>query len=339
MARFSRSLALLACALLSGLATAQTRVPGTQTYYSARQDPITDVNTSSVFIPEVNDTEGSTVFTVRCSDDGEPEVWAALATKNDLLSEDEAYQGLKPALTLRLGDDAPIVLRDRDMTSVVDANDEVLTRRIGLQGEIVQTVIRGLNAGKRLAVRVNRRSGGQALTYIFPAAGFSTAWTSVNRCMSKGAVSIRTPPPTLAPTASASLPAPKFTEWYFTTCRDATTGVARAGLLAGRTHLCDLVIETVPNGLQPVSAEFRYELEYREGSAAGKLILPGIDRWTAGSTGVKFRQDGNRLVFTVPLNVRARANRVYTSINVTGNIIFNNGTSKRVYEPLPIRLN
>ena len=132
--------------------------------------------------------------------------------------------------------------------------------------------------------------------------------------------------------------APKFTRWYFTTCRDASSGASRTGLLAGRAHLCDLAIETVPNGAHPVSAVFRYELEYREGNRTGKLMLDGEDHWpSAGGPVTKYRQEGSRLIFTLPLNVRVRPNRVYTSINVTGTINFDNGSSKRVYEPLPVR--
>ncbi|GGL20263.1 hypothetical protein [Deinococcus radiotolerans] len=63
-----------------------------------------------------------------------------------------------------------------------------------------------------------------------------------------------------------------------------------------------------------------------------------MDRWPAtGAAGVKFRQDGARLLFTLPLNVRARAERGYTSINVTATLHFDNG-SKKVYEPLPVVL-
>ncbi|WP_345464625.1 hypothetical protein [Deinococcus carri] len=63
-----------------------------------------------------------------------------------------------------------------------------------------------------------------------------------------------------------------------------------------------------------------------------------MDRWpSAGGTVTRFRQEGNHLIFTLPLNVRDRADRVYTSLNVTGRITFSNGSSKNVYEPLPVR--
>ncbi|SMB82620.1 hypothetical protein [Deinococcus hopiensis] len=70
---------------------------------------------------------------------------------------------------------------------------------------------------------------------------------------------------------------------------------------------------------------------------ARQSVLPGVDRWSAGRTGVKFRQQGHRLIFTLPLNVPARPNRVYTGLNVTGTAVFNSGASKPVCEPLPVR--
>lgn len=337
-----RTLTLLACALGLGTALAATRVPGTFTYYSSQRDPITDANTGFIVVEEVNDTSGQTAFTVRCSDRDRPELWAALSSKNALLSAGDAAAGLKPAVTLRLGDAPPVVLRDSDLVSVVDGRDEVVTRRIGLQGPVVRRIVSGLNAGQRLVVRVNRLSGGQALTYTFPAQGFATAWAGVNACEGFGTRAAPASPSrvgTPGPLGRAG-GAPKFTEWYFTTCRDVASGAARAGLVAGRAHLCDLVIETVPNGARPVSAEFRYELEYRDPSGTGKLTLPGVDRWPAGAAGgtaTRFRQEGSRLIFTLPLNVRARADRVYTSLNVTGKLTFDNGGVKSVYEPLPVR--
>lgn len=326
--------ALLVVALISAPASAIDRVPGTQTYYSASKDPITDVNTGFVLLYEVNDNYGDTAFAVRCSNSDQPNLWASLASKHELQSQSDADIGLKPAITIRLGDDAPIVLSNADLVTVVNASDVVKTQSIGFSGAIVRRMVNGLNAGKRLVVRINRSTGGQALTYTFSPQGFPTAWAMVGGCNS--ARGTTTAPRPVTPVAGAA--APKFTKWYFTTCRDANTGAVRTGLIAGRAHLCDLVIETIPNGAQPVSADFRYELEYREGNQTGKLMLDSVDFWPSGSGAqVKYRQSGSNLIFTLPLNVRARPDRVYTSINVTGNVYFNNGSSKKVYEPLPVK--
>ncbi|ABF46299.1 hypothetical protein Dgeo_2005 [Deinococcus geothermalis DSM 11300] len=268
-----RTLTLLACLLGVGTGLAVTRVPGTSTSYSAQRDPITDANTGLISIDEVNDTYGETALTIRCSDRDRPDLWATLISTHDLFSEDQVLFGMKPAITIRWGDDPPVVLRDSDLISVVNSREDLQTRQIGVQGPVVQRIVNGLSAGKRLVARVNRVSGGQALTYTFPGVGFATAWEGVKKGASFGSPSANF---TQSPvTAGGATGAPKFTQWYFTTCRDAVSGAARAGLVAGRAHLCDLVVETVPNGTQPVAAEFRYELEYRENGRAGKLTLPG----------------------------------------------------------------
>lgn len=322
---------LLLAPLLLSSALAATRIPGTNTVYSYSLDPITDVNTSFVVIDEQYDQYGDTRLAVRCADRGEPEVWMSLVSKNDLMTQDQAERGLKPAVTVRLGNDPAITLRDRDLTSVVDDRDNLKTRNLGLYGPIVDRLVQGLQSGQRLAVRINRPTGGQALTYLFPAAGFGAAWNAVRGCGRAVSSSPALPRP------ASGLAAPKFSQWYFTTCRDADSGAVRAGLLAGRAHLCDLVIETVPNGNSPTSARFSYELDYRENGQAGKLKLDGSDVWQSGDGGnVQFRREGQKLIFTLPLNVRVRSNRVYTSLNVTGTLNFG-GVSKNVYEPLPVR--
>ncbi|AZI41354.1 hypothetical protein EHF33_00150 [Deinococcus psychrotolerans] len=327
-----KPLALLALLLTSGTLAA-TRVAGTNTVYSYSLDPISDVNTSVVAIDEQYDQYGDTRLTVQCANRGEPDVWAALRSKNDLITEGQLDQGLKPAVTIRLGNDPAITLRDSDLVSVVDERDNLKTRSLGFYGPVVGQLVRGLQSGKRLAVRINRPSGGQALTYLFPAAGFNTAWSGVRGC---GGAASAVPARSMTQTSSSGVAAPKFTQWYFTTCRDAESGVVRTGLIAGRAHLCDLVIDTVPNGNFPTSARFNYELEYRENGQAGKLKLGGADGWQTGSENVKFRREGSKLVFTLPLNVRARSNRVYTSLNVIGELDFG-GVSKKVFEPLPVR--
>lgn len=325
-----------AFALLTPSAHAIDHVYGTQTYYSVSRDPITDVNTSFVILEEINDVTNDTAFALRCSNYDRQELWAWMSSKHELLPQGDADLGVKPAVTIRLGDDPPIVLSSGDLSIVVKANGVNDASSIGFNGAIVRRIVSGLTAGKRLVVRVNRASGGQALTYTFSASGVATAWSMVQGCgATGGSASTSAPPMTFAPTSGAA--APKFTRWYFTTCRDAGSGAIRTGLIAGRAHLCDLVIDTIPNGAQPVRAEFRYELEYREAGRAGKLQLDTVDVWPpAGGVVTRFRQSGPQLIFTLPLNVRVRAERVYTSINVTATVYFSNGSSKKVYEPLPV---
>lgn len=328
---------ILTLSVLLGSAQAVNRVPGTSVTYSASRDPITDVNTSVIFLNEVNDLTDQTYLAIRCSDRDIPELWATLNSKNGLLTESDAEVGNMPAVTMRTGTDSPVVLRNSDVISVVDRNDNFKETAVGIHSAGIRSIVNGLNAGKRLVIRVNRPSGGQALTYTFNAQGFSQAWNAVNACAST--TTYRAPAPQASTgSAATGLTAPKLTRWYFTTCQDATTGIQRTGLVAGRAHLCDLVIETIPNGARPVSAVFNYELEYRAGGRTGKLTLDTADRWpSSGGPVTRFRQNGSQLIFTLPLNVRARPDRVYTSINVTGTVFFDNGSSKKVYEPLPVK--
>ena len=226
-------------------------------------------------------------------------------------------------------------MNDSDLVTVVNGNRTNATDSVGFNTAIVQRIVAGLTRGKRLVMRANRASGGRALTYTIPASGAATAWSMIGGCGTRAAASTGSAALTITPTPGAT--APKFTRWYFTTCTDAGSGAVRTGLTAGRARLCDLVIETVPNGAQPVRAEFRYGLEYTESGQAGKLTVDSVDTWpSTGGPVTKFRRNGSQLIFTLPLNVRTRSDRVHTSINVTGTVSFSNG-SKRVYEPLPVR--
>ena len=139
---------------------------------------------------------------------------------------------------------------------------------------------------------------------------------------------------------TASGEAPKFMEWHFGDCGDDETGRVATGLTRGRLQYCPLVINTVPNGAQPVQAEFNYELEYPdEYGTTQKFAIDAPDHWPPApdQPTTKFRQDGDNLIFILPLIVKDRADRPYNSINVTGEIIFDNGSRKKVYEKLPVQ--
>jgi hypothetical protein len=339
--RRSRLLAPVLAALLLTSAQAVTPVPGTQTYYTLQDDPITDVNTSFVTLFEVNDRFGDTALTLRCANDGAPDLWLILRAKHELVNPSASASDGLPAVTLRLGTDAPMVLPAASLNTVTNARQEPDVQALALQGSVVRQIVAGLAAGKRLVLRLNRESGGQALTYTFSPAGFAQAWTAVRQCQpARGGAGTPARSLPAGPVASASsAAAPKFTRWSFTTCREVGSGAVRAGLVAGRAHLCELVIETLANGAVPVGAEFRYELEFRENGVLGKLTLDAVDRWpfTGSGPATTFHSQGDRLIFTLPLNVRVRPERVYTSINVTALVRFSNGSSKQVFEPLPIR--
>ncbi|WP_295814278.1 serine/threonine-protein kinase [uncultured Deinococcus sp.] len=139
------------------------------------------------------------------------------------------------------------------------------------------------------------------------------------------------------PTLPVTGTAPKFSQWYFTTCQDDATSDVHTGLHLGRLQRCALVIETEPNGAAPVSATFSYELEYTEDGESVKKPIAVASRWPSGEEPAPaFETDGSRLTFTLPLTVKAREERTYRSINATGVIQFDNGATKTVYEKLPI---
>lgn len=141
-------------------------------------------------------------------------------------------------------------------------------------------------------------------------------------------------PTNSTPSASG---APRFPQWYFTTCQDASSGARQTGLSVGRLQRCDLVIETVPNGAEPIEAVFNYELEYQQNGTTQKFMVDAPDHWPSSSEPVtNFRREGNNLIFTLPLTVKDRTDRRYTSINAIGDIRFSNSSSKRIYERLPI---
>lgn len=347
----SRFLSLgLAALLTAGLTTASAaRVPGTETYWSYSIDPITDVNKSNVVLYEVNDTSGDTGLIVKCSSFDEPGIWAFLQTKNTLVNAYATQSDGLPDVIMRLGSDPAVTLPVEALRTVVDADGEISPTAVAISGATVQRIINGLNAGKRVVIRVNRETGGQPLTYTFSAAGFTEAWRNIRACgQGRAAVAPPAPAPTPAratPQVTITTPrsaapagvAPKFTQWYFTGCVDASSGARRANLVAGYASLCTLAVDTIPNGARVTRADFRYELELREAGRVGTMTLDGMDTWpSSGGTKTSFFQSGNTLNFTLPLNVRWRTDRTYTSINVTATVYFDNGSSKRVFEKLPV---
>ena len=342
--QFQRSVKSLAVAALAltGTALAITRVPGTFTYFSAVTDPITDINTSNVLIDELYDQSGDTYMVFKCASAGQPGLWAYLVSKNDLITQADADARQFPSVVIRLGMDTPIQVPAFSQTSVTSANGTLKTTSLGFSTTFAQSMISGLVANKKMVVRVTRTTGGQPLTFMFPAAGFSTAWNNINQCRGSGptgsgraSVAASLPASSAATNTGGAVGAPRFLQWGFTGC--SAQGRTTAALIAGQGSTCGLNIDLIPNGAAAISAEFRYELEYVENGTKGKLVLDGVDRWSVGGGGnVTAQTFSNRLAFQLPLNVRLRPMRRYTSINVVGSIVFDNGSSKRVYEPLAI---
>ncbi|GGL20278.1 hypothetical protein [Deinococcus radiotolerans] len=237
MPRLARWTAVLLTTLAAS-AAAVDRMPGTQTDWSYRQDPITDVNKSFLRLHEVNDVAGDTSLVVRCSDAERPELWLCIITKHQIVDAAATMSDGLPDVVMRL----PVAA----MVNIQDAT--------------VKRIVAGLHAGKRLVVRFTRQSGGQPLTSTFSANGFAQAWQQIRACGSRlagTAPSAATLTMTItAPCAAGA--APKFVACFFTTCTDASSGPVRPSFVAGRAALCQLAIDTIPNGVRVVRADFRY---------------------------------------------------------------------------------
>ncbi|GHF92742.1 hypothetical protein GCM10017783_00700 [Deinococcus piscis] len=129
--------------------------------------------------------------------------------------------------------------------------------------------------------------------------------------------------------------APKFNQWYLEGC-----GVQDAGnnyVVAGYQQICIIKVNVTPNGALPVKAVFSYELEWTQGGRPQKLTLPGKDVWTPHGRSDAYVEVGTYHYFIgLPLNVRARADRQYTAINVIGTFTFSNGSTKKLFEKINV---
>ena len=165
---------------LYGSATAEIVPINNKLGYNKRFDPITDVNTSYMLMFEVNDQDGDTGFRIRCSDDGQPDIWADLFGKNQIMpynTQDKDKRIWPDVVVVRLGTDAPFNVLSDDLYSV--SNDE---KSLGFDGKSLDRIIAGLVAGKKMVIRLSGSQFRQPLTYTFSAQGFATAWNGVKAC-------------------------------------------------------------------------------------------------------------------------------------------------------------
>jgi len=177
-AQFRLLTAALLALTLQGVGQAQGSIKvNTNLYYLKQIDPITDVNTSYVRIFEVNDQDGDTAFLIRCSERGKPNVWGTFRGKNEIIPLDAEGNDIWPAVTLRLGTDAPFEPLDAELFALEDT-----TKQIALDGKSLDRIVVGLLAGKKLVMRLSGEQFRQPLTYTFSAQNFATAWNGVKAC-------------------------------------------------------------------------------------------------------------------------------------------------------------
>lgn len=139
----------------------------------------------------------------------------------------------------------------------------------------------------------------------------------------------------ILPAAEAQA-APKFNQWYLEGCMVGDSDLLPY-VVAGRENYCAFTVKITPNGALPIKAVFSYELEWAQGGRTEKLALPGKDVWTPHGGGAAHLEVNNyNYSIFLPINVRNRADRVYTAINVIGNFTFSNGSTKKIFEKINV---
>lgn len=135
--------------------------------------------------------------------------------------------------------------------------------------------------------------------------------------------------------AQGSRPAP-LQSWNLENCRAG--GAVQAAVRAGQPHTCELRVTTVREGPAPVSATFRYQLEYQEGGQTRRIAVESADVWRAGTAGtIRLAHSGRTMTFSLPVSVRRRDDRAYTALTVSAELVFADGSRQRVYDTVPVR--
>ena len=144
-------------------------------YFFNRKDAITDANKSSLVLPEVNDTIGSTAIFFYC---GKVFPNLEIHTKNLLYSQKDYDSGILPKATYRIDSNLPIDInfealykngvRDYTMVAVPDIFAISMYRDL-------------LMAKNKVAIRIYRPNLPE-LTYTFSAKGVLKAHDRIRKC-------------------------------------------------------------------------------------------------------------------------------------------------------------
>lgn len=148
----------------------------------------------------------------------------------------------------------------------------------------------------------------------------------------------------LAVTPSAS--AVRLVQWGRSLCNGTTskTQLIRAGI---RTS-CEIWIHYVPDTVNIARADLTYKLLYHDVVNDQTIVKTKFlsDReWIFGDHrsphGLSYRQRYpntgiTELRLTFPTSINARSNLKYVALGVTVDIIFTDGTKKKIYEKFPI---
>lgn len=167
---------LLAAAVLLLASTSTAKVlPGTLVEYFVDKDAITDENTSTLFVRELNDTGGNNVVMFKC-EQGHPEFY--LLNKSNLLTQEDYDASVLPQVIYRVDSQAPKTLPTSSVTS--DGTPKLTA--LSLAGNTDATMFTAFsNAQSKVILRVLRK-GMKELTFTFPTKGFNQAVKIIGNC-------------------------------------------------------------------------------------------------------------------------------------------------------------
>lgn len=171
-----RQLLALAAATLGMAAAADVYVPGTKVSYRLGKDPITDANTSSVYLDEA---DSDTYVEFSC-DKGRMVFF--LNADTPLLSEDDYDGEVTPPLTYRVDAQTPRTVPTLNVNKSDEPDDTSYLNSLAVEDKNDPVIFAAFkNAAGKVALRVTRSSG-RDLTMTFATKGFAQALAKVNTC-------------------------------------------------------------------------------------------------------------------------------------------------------------
>lgn len=169
-------LLVLSALLLGGAAATEVSIPNTKVSYEVTRDPISDRNTSSIFIDaqagktyvEFDCLKGVAVFYLFAAD--------------QLMTQDDYDEEAWPDLTYRVDNQTARTIAGLSLEPDEDAEDETHLRSLAVEDKNDALMFSAFkNAQTKVALRVTRPDG-RELTYTFPVKGFAQALKAVNNC-------------------------------------------------------------------------------------------------------------------------------------------------------------
>ena len=166
--RNSSQLLCLAVLCLSSSALAFTKVGNA--HYVASRDPITDENTSTIGLPERDDTTYATVLSIGCVK-ARPSV--SLSVKFQIVND----AGELPKVVYRAGSGTP---QGAHVTAGMPGDPRQASNTVTFSQADSQRLLSGGVHSSRVAVETLAQ--GVRTTYVFPTLGLAKAWKATGHC-------------------------------------------------------------------------------------------------------------------------------------------------------------